>query len=291
MRTFVTILAGLLLAVPVALAAEKSGTYAIPGSAVFPEGVTADHQRLYVSSTTDGTIFAGDLNGTALAPFLPGGADGRTTAVGVHADHGRLYVAGGATGKVFVYEIATRRLVAVLDAGGGFLNDLTIEQDGDVIVTDSGRSVLWRFTPAGARNAIAYDPGARNFLNANGIVAAARDVVVYIDYDDGTLNAVDTDSGRQTPIPVAGGPLVAGDGIALQGRTLYVVRNSPASVTEVQLDGQLRSGRVVHVVSDPTFAFPTTVAVADSRLLVVNSQFDKRGATPAPFTVTALRRP
>jgi Cu-Zn family superoxide dismutase len=38
--------------------------------------------------------------------------------------------------------------------------------------------------------------------------------------------------------------------------------------------------------------FPTTAARAGKRLLVVNSQFDKRGGTPVlPFTVAAVRRP
>jgi len=41
-----------------------------------------------------------------------------------------------------------------------------------------------------------------------------------------------------------------------------------------------------------SFRLPTTVQIAGERLLVVNSQFDKRSTTPdLPFTVSAVRRP
>ena len=43
-------------------------------------------------------------------------------------------------------------------------------------------------------------------------------------------------------------------------------------------------------MSDPSFAFPTTAALARGRLLVVNSQFNQR-SNPQPFTVTSLERP
>ena len=43
-------------------------------------------------------------------------------------------------------------------------------------------------------------------------------------------------------------------------------------------------------ITSPRFHLPTTVAIAGRRLLVVNSQFDKRSGTPVlPFTVSAVR--
>ena len=43
---------------------------------------------------------------------------------------------------------------------------------------------------------------------------------------------------------------------------------------------------------DPSFRFPTTVEAARGRLLVVNSQFNRRGpglAPELPFTVSVVR--
>ncbi len=56
----------------------------------------------------------------------------------------------------------------------------------------------------------------------------------------------------------------------------------------------LRSGRVVAQTTDRTFMYPTKAAFARGRLLVVNSQFDRRSAqadSELPFTVSTIRRP
>ncbi len=45
---------------------------------------------------------------------------------------------------------------------------------------------------------------------------------------------------------------------------------------------------------NPSFAYPTTIAKANDRLLVVNSQFDKRGDNVKPvlpFTIVSVVAP
>ncbi|MBE2221272.1 MAG: hypothetical protein IAF02_07015, partial [Anaerolineae bacterium] len=82
--------------------------FIIPGDAVFPEGVSYDEAtgKFYIGSTTDGTLYVGDVNGDLeMTVFSEAGADGRTTAVGTKVDdEGRLWVAGGGTGQLFVYD-------------------------------------------------------------------------------------------------------------------------------------------------------------------------------------------
>jgi Cu-Zn family superoxide dismutase len=49
---------------------------------------------------------------------------------------------------------------------------------------------------------------------------------------------------------------------------------------------------VVSETTDSSFAFPTTIAYARNRLLVVNSQFNRREEGPVlPFTVSSIRIP
>jgi hypothetical protein len=44
--------------------------------------------------------------------------------------------------------------------------------------------------------------------------------------------------------------------------------------------------------TDPSLAYPTTIAKYDERLLVVNSQFDEREGEPElPFTVSDIEIP
>jgi hypothetical protein len=103
---------------------------------------------------------------------------------------------------------------------------------------------------------------------------------------------VSTDDGDVRRIDVGGADLTVGDGLELQGRTLYVVRNRFERIAEIRLDGQLRRGRLVQETTDRSFMFPTTAALDRGRLLVVNSQFDQRGGDPVePFTVSSVKRP
>lgn len=54
------------------------------------------------------------------------------------------------------------------------------------------------------------------------------------------------------------------------------------------------TGEVLARTTDPSFAFPTTLTDARGRLLVVNSQFNRRGpglSPTLPFTVSVIKRP
>jgi len=91
---------------PAAVSASTVSEFALPGDQVFPEGVAYDMAmgEFYIGSTTDGTIYRGNLATGEVEVFSPGGDNGRTTAIGMKVDEdGLLYVAGGATGTVFVY--------------------------------------------------------------------------------------------------------------------------------------------------------------------------------------------
>jgi hypothetical protein len=82
---------------------QKSGqpsahTYLLPGERVFPEGVALNEAigDFFVGSTTDGTIFRGNLAepGEEAEVFLEPGGDERSTAIGMKVDlGGRLFVA------------------------------------------------------------------------------------------------------------------------------------------------------------------------------------------------------
>jgi Cu-Zn family superoxide dismutase len=109
-------------------------------------------------------------------------------------------------------------------------------------------------------------------------------------HNSGTLYHVDVASGDFTPIDLGGATLAEGNGLALEGQTLYV--STGQTVTVVQLtDGYLR-GSVGESGSDPTFAAPAALARYDGCLLVVNSQIDRLEGQPVlPFTVSSVPVP
>jgi Cu-Zn family superoxide dismutase len=280
---------------------------------VFPEGVAADGRTFYVGSTTDGTIYRGNLSKPAAKPFLPGGEDGRTSAIGLKVDAGRLFVAGGATGRFFIYDIDARerlgkfRVSPAPSAGAPtFLNDVAVAPDGSAYVTDSMRPVLYRVGPRayetdGVRKlkvfrdftgtALEYTPG----FNVNGIVASQDGrFLVLAKSNSGELFRVRVADGQVRKIGL-GGEEVSGDGLVLRGRTLYAVERvgDVGRIVKIRMSDGLRSGEVVRRVTRDRFDDPTTAAIADGRMLVVNSQFGERaaGEAPDPFTVSSIRIP
>ena len=290
---------------------EASGTerYVLPGEQVFPEGVAYrfDTGDFYVGSTTDGTVFRGNVEGgpKEAEVFLEPESDGRTTAIGMEVDQeGRLFIAGGDTGRIFVYDTESADLVGRLDtpdAEATFLNDVAVTPEGNAYVTDSMRPVLFRVTSTGGGAGEAepwlnfegtpaeYEEG----FNLNGIDATEDGrYLVAVQSNTGELFRIDTASKEVVEIDLGGETLANGDGLLLDGRTVYVVRNEQELIVPVKLSGEYLSGEVGEPFTDPSFAFPTTIAKTDGRLLVVNSQFDKREGEPElPFTVSSVEAP
>jgi sugar lactone lactonase YvrE len=271
-----------------------------------PEGVAFDENTgfFYVSTVGDGTIYRGTPDRRVARPFLPGGEDGRSTAVGVKVDdEGLLYIAGGATGRIFVYDTETRELVARFGTGaGGFINDLIVTEDGDVYATDSFRPFVYRVSAedveagGGSVERIPVGPEIRYRagFNLNGIAITENGRhLVLVQSNTGKLFRLTPRAApgerRIRGIPVQGGPLRTGDGILTDGGQLLVVQNGPELVTEVALTREALRGEVVRRTTDRTFKTPTTAAFAGNRLLVVNSEFSETDGPP--FTVSNIRRP
>ena len=280
--------------------------YILPGSAVFPEGIAYDQRTgtVYVSSTTDGTIFSGHVRDETLGVFLAGNTDGRTTAAGLAVDdEGRLYVSGGGTGKLFVYD-ASGALLASFATGSSptFINDVAVAKDGSAYFTDSQSPYLYRVyqNEAGewayerwidfTGTTLEYVAG----FNVNGIeVTPNGNYLILVQTNTGKLFRVDIATKDVVPIDLGGATVPAGDGILLQGSRLWVLQNNVALLTEIRLNIEAATGEVIARTTDPSFAFPTTLTDARGRLLVVNSQFNRRGPglTPTlPFTVSVIRK-
>ena len=185
-----------------------------------------------------------------------------------------------------------------------FVNDVTVAPDGSAYFTDSMRPTLFRVpsTPDGdvgeveawldlEGTPIEYGEG----FNLNGIAATGDGrYLVTVQSNTGNLYRIDTESREVTQVDLGGETLMGGDGILLDDQTLYVVRGQDGLIVPVELAEDFASGEVGEVISNPSFARPTTIAGYGDRLLVVNSQFDRResGENPElPFTVTSIQIP
>ncbi len=279
-----------------AVAAALPSQYALPGDNVFPEGVSLrpGTDQFFVSSTNTGTIYKGTLDKPRLKVFLKGGEDGRAAANGLRAGREHLVVTGSVTGYVFVYDYRGRLVRRFATGSGGLVNDVALAPNGDAYVTDSTRSVMFRIPAKALSKRSAATKRIKPFVKfefaySNGVVTAGDRYALVVSTSAGVLARVDLKTKRVRT--VATPALPAGDGMARTGHTLYVV-NSASKVTQLKLSRDWLRGSVVRDIESTSFRFPTTVQIAGKRLLVVNSQFDKRSLTPElPFTVSAVRRP
>jgi sugar lactone lactonase YvrE len=283
--------------------------YVFPGAAVFPEGVaTVEASRTYfVGSTADGTIFRGRFADSIPTVLSPGGSDQRSTVVGIKVDgKGRLFAAGGASGMVYVYDTSGTFLARLsrgveVEDDTSFINDLAVSPSGAVYATDSRDSVLYRIIENGSQfqmepwlsfagTPLVYSQG----FNLNGIVATSDGkYLLTVQSNRGKLYRITIADKSITEIAVTGDSLTNGDGLLLEGQTLYVVRNQNGQIVKLNMTADFSSATEVSRTTNASFNFPTTIASAGNRLMVVNGQLNKRqtGTQTLPFTLSTIPKP
>ena len=268
-----------------------------------PEGIDiARGGVFYVGSIPTGAVYSGSVR-TGLGDVLVPAQQGRP-AIGVDVDRrGRIFVAGGPTGAAFVYNADTGAPLASYQLTSPspptFVNDVIVTRDG-AYFTDSIKPFLYRIPiePNGALGAtseaiplggdITYQAG----FNVNGIDATPDGkTLVIVQSNTGQLFTVDPATGVATLIDLGGDTVPSGDGILLDGKTLYVVQNFLNQVSIVALDANLAGGRVTETLTSPGFDIPTTIAEFGNRLYAVNARFTTPLEPTTPYWVTQLRKP
>jgi Cu-Zn family superoxide dismutase len=227
-----------------------------------PEGVAVDRRsgRFFVSRTGTGAIFVGTLGSPALTPFIAGvrpnpAPTDPPVATGLKVRKGLLYVAGASTGQIRIYNLANPTAAPVVfETGGGFINDLDLDSDGNVFATDSTKSTIYKVTAAqvaagtGTPEAIDVSSGitsAPGKFNLNGIVARGDELIV-VNSNSGELFRItfagddnDNDRGDHharaaqaagtptiTKIDLGAATVTNGDGLLLDRGRLLVVRGT-----------------------------------------------------------------
>jgi sugar lactone lactonase YvrE len=246
-----------------------------PGSE--PEGIAAGTGAIgYSSSRLNGAVYRFNAR-TGKGKVLVRGRKGRAS-YGMKLAGGKLYASGGPTGFLFVYDARTGRTLAAVDVQGAFVNDVTVTSQA-AYFTDSGKPVLYVLPVAGGQPSVINLTGdwqqVPNTTNANGIVSTpdGKTLIVVQGGSVGKLLTVDPASGAATQIDLGGATVTNGDGLLLEGRRLYVVRNQANEIAVVRLDAGLRSGRIVRRIKDADFDTPTTLARIAGRLYAVNARF------------------
>jgi hypothetical protein len=260
-----------------------------------PEGIVVGNgQDIYAGSLATGAIYRADLRSGQGEIVVPDQED--IIAVGVSFDKRSnfLFVAGGPAGAGYVYDVETGNMVAdyTFTMEYNFINDVIVTRSA-AYFTDSFRPFLYRI-PLGAMgqlpdaSAVEEIPLSGDFVfipnafNANGIDATTDGKsLIIVSSVMSELYHVEPDTGITTLIDLGGATVPNGDGILLNGSSLYVVQNRLNQISVVQLDAHLTTGEIVAVIADPLFDVPTAITMFGNSLYAVNARF---GTPPEPDT-------
>jgi sugar lactone lactonase YvrE len=135
-----------------------------------------------------------------------------------------------------------------------------------------------------------YDHLPPPAFNLNGIDATPNGkTLIVVQSATGKLFTVDAD-GVTDEIDLGAFLATAGDGILLDGRTLYVVRNTFNEIVEIRLARGLGAGRVVDTITSPGFDVPTTIDERGNRLYAVNARFMTPPMPDTDYWITQVRK-
>jgi sugar lactone lactonase YvrE len=286
-------------------------SYALPDDVAFPEGIAYDAANgvVYTASALNGTIArlnvatrASDIVATDVL-FRKGESPRFPSVLGMKLDaQGQLWLAGGNTGRMFVVDTTKGTVVRqfrVPKPEDSLINDVALV-GGAAYFTDTRAPILWRVQTTNnkignlepwlnfTKTPLQYDPKANNI---NGIAATADGTsLIVVQMGAGRLFRIDIKTKAVTPIDTGGQALSGADGLVLDGRTLYVVRQTEAEICRVDLSDDLSKGTVSARLKDPLLAWPATASKVGDRLIVVNTQFNKRTGKneTRPFTLVSV---
>ena len=266
-----------------------------------PEGITAGRgNTFFVGSLANGAIYRGNFRTGAGAILVPGSVGLKAVGTEYERRHNRLWVAGGETHQVRVYNATTGALLATYTLPGGFLNDLVATRNA-IYVTDSNNAQLG-VIPLGAGGALPAQSAVfvRPLIgvtvlpppafNLNGIAWTGRWLIVVQGNLGGRIFRVDPATGVATQLALSGGSAENGDGIEIQGRTIYVVRNvvNRVAVFRANRNFTAATWKFDITAAAGLLSIPTTGVVEGRKVWVVNSQFGHATPATAPYWITRL---
>jgi len=275
-------------------------TIELPGDDFYPEGIASDAAgNLYITSIATGAVVMADsCDGEVTELIAPG--EGLVNPVGliVVESAGALVICSSdfsfaTPPSIDVRSIEDGSPIAqhTFDAPG-FCNDLTLDDEGNVYVTDSGGARILRVAAAdllsdGPAQTWATDPDfmvGKGEFGLNGIAFDGDSSIYVVNSAQGALHQVaiepDGSAGAITPISIEVAPLAAPDGLEwLEDGTMLVVEGGLQAVSRITLAG---GSATVQVLADG-FDTPTTSAMVGSDVWVVEGQLDHLlGFDPQP---------
>ena len=270
----------------------------------------------YDVSAFAGAIYKGNLRtgeGAILSP--PTGKSVSGLSYDPRTDY--LYAATGFGGfvngsftftgqGVTVYDASSGDIITEITFGDGTgINDCLVTRTG-VYCTDSFNPDLYKVVlENGGRlpstPVVEVIPmsgfGMVGGFNANGLVGDfdGRKLVI-VNISTGVLYLVDTESGEASPLDIEGAEqlFADGDGLYLDGRTLYIMQNFSGKIAVVQLSGDLSGGEFIRNIPgegeiNPLNVATTIIGFGNSLYAINTNIFERIFGNPAVVQSEVVR--
>jgi len=301
--TIISLLILLALVLPAAAAEMHPYPEIIPLPDNFnPEGIAIGNgHTFYAGSLADGSIVSGNLRTGESQVLVPGEVGRLSVGMSFDARSGNLFVAGGGNGAARVYDGESGALLAeyvLADPSVNFINDVFVTRQA-AYFTNSFAAVLYR-VPLGASGELP-DPTFVEMIplsgdwmqmpgfNANGIVATPNGkTLIIVSSAAQAVYLVDPETGQAAQVDLNGVAVPNGDGLVLQGKTIYVVQNFSNQIGVISLSPDLSTGTVEEPIMNTAFRIPTTAALFGESLYAINARFGQDTTTDPTFEIVKV---
>ena len=305
----------LVLSYAVGATSQKITSIPVPGRKAFPESVTSTSDGdLFVGRLGDGGIVRVKAHTSESTVFVEPGASGSRSISGVFADEASNTLwacsndlsalggpaAGRDTGsalKGFDLKTGDGQRSVLLPGSHGFCNDITVDGNGSIYITDSANPVILRLSPnATTFEVFARDPAfspPQGGIGLDGIAFGSDGNLYVTTYTAGELLRVEVKDGRAGPITRLFGNhhLQSPDAIRRVGDNSFLLIEGAGTLDRVVIHGRAFAVRPIR----RGFATPTSVArigttawVSEGQLSLFFDPSPRRSSPSLPFRIYAV---
>lgn len=279
------------------IAQTKRITFEAPR--VYPEGIAFDSKSnmAYVSSVRTGTIGSIDNAGKYSVILADKGLKS-TYGMKVDEKRNRLWVCssdanyskykGASTFKkmarVIAIDLGTKQKVADIDLsslfdGNHFLNDLTLDNQGNVYVTDSFSPVIYKIDSKGNPSVFSTnDLFKSKFIGLNGIVFHPDGFLLAAHNSDGIILKIDLKDPKKVERVTLNQMFPGADGLWIdQDKNLILIQNKGVNKAfKLTSNDKWKSAKVTEATpSSELYQYPTTCGSFKGEMYVLNAKLNE----------------
>lgn len=285
---------------------------AINEAGFYPEGIVYEESEdvFYSGSVNKGKIIKVDLEGNEEV-FAEDSTLVSVLGMTIDMTNNRLIVCNtdpgvgtktssstvGQLAQIVVYNLSDGEKIRTVDLGGlsegGHLaNDLTVDNDGNIYITDSFSPTIYMVDVMGNASVLVSDPlfsAPAGAFGLNGIAYHPDHYLIVGKYDEGKLYRVSLNSGNQITEITLDGAVNTVDGILITGNNTIVLASNNITgddfleaIYEIETIDNWATGTISNTFTTSQGSFPTTLDIVEGNIYVINASLTSLfgGVTP-----------